>query len=507
MPKFAPSVPLVSGFSPDPSICRAGDDYYLVLSSFDYFPGVPLYHSRDARSWRQVRHVLDRPAQLPLRGAESCGGIFAPTLRFHDGWFYMVTTNTTHGGNFFVKTRDPAGPWSDPVWLDDVKGIDPDLFWDIDGTAYLHWSIAGVPGVKTGIRQAKIDLNHGRLLEEPRLIWDGTGGTYPEGPHLFRRGAWYYLCIAEGGTDWGHMQTVARSAGVQGPWEPCPRNPVMTHRSLENQVQCVGHADLVETPGGEWFGVCHGVRHLNYPSYHLLGREVHLFPVRWDADGWPVFARDGVLTREAEVLPGVRYEPVGTLFEDEFNSDVFPPEWLWLRNPVMANYQRTGGALVLRGTGDAITSTDGAPTWIGVRQRDHAFRLEAEVTGVRLTDGAEAGLVIYQSNRYHAMVGVRREGGADRLFVRQRLGRVMQESSGPASGPRSLVIQADRSLYRLGWRDDRGEMNVLGEAEAKMYSVEVGGKFTGVTLGMYVQGQGELRCGKFVRRTEGDEAV
>lgn len=503
MPGLAPSVPLVSGFSPDPSVCRVGDDYYLALSSFDYYPGVPLYHSNDARRWRQVGHVLDRPEQLPLQGAEASGGIFAPTLRFHGGWFYMVTTNTTHGGNFFVKTRDPLGPWSDPVWLDEVKGIDPDLFWDDDGTAYLLWSIAGQPDVETGIRQAMIDLDDGRLLESPRLIWAGTGGTYPEGPHMYRRGKWYYLCIAEGGTEWGHMQTIARSDNVQGPWESCPRNPVMTHRSRQNQVQCVGHADLVEAPTSEWFGACHGVRHLNYPNYHLLGRETHLFPVTWDADGWPIFASDGMLTRKSDIVPGVHYEPVDTHFEDNFEGDTFSHEWVWLRNPAMNHYQRSGGMLVLHGTKDAITSTAGTPTWIGVRQRDHAFRLEAEVSGLEFADGAEAGLMVYQSNQFHAMVGIRREGGVDRLFARQRLGRVVQETVGPvvpgALGLRALVIEADLALFQLGWRDDSGVMKVLCEAEAKMYSVEVAGKFTGAMLAMYLEGEGILRCGRFVR--------
>lgn len=501
MPNHQSSTPLIPGFSPDPSICRAGEDYFLALSSFDYFPGVPLYHSKDIRHWRQIGHALNRPAQLPLQGAESSAGIFAPTLRHHDGWFYLITTNTTHGGNFIVKTRDPYGEWSDPLWLPDVKGIDPDLFWDTDGTAYLHWSIAGVPNETTGIRQARFNPQDGRLLETPRLIWEGTGGTYPEGPHMFQRGNWYYLCIAEGGTDWGHMQTIARSSNIQGPWSPGPHNPILTHRSIQNPIQCVGHADLVQTPNGEWFGVCHGVQHLNYPSYHILGRETHLFPVRWTEDDWPVFADNSVLRRDMPIIPGARYQPIDTAFEDTFNDDVFPLEWAWLRNPDMSRYQCRDGCLQLQGSTDILTSTK-QPTWIGVRQRDHAFQLEAHVTDTQLQDGSEAGLVVYPSNDFHAVIGIRREGSQHHLFTRQRLGQVVQDTPGPAlpTTPFSWIIQGDPKHYHLGWKDAQGRLEILCEADAKMYSVEVAGKFTGAMLGMYVQGEGHIRCDRFSRQ-------
>lgn len=495
------SPPLIPGFSPDPTICRAGEDYYLALSSFEYFPGVPLYHSRTLKDWQQVGHVLTRPEQLPLDGAGISEGIFAPTLRFYDGWFYLITTNIAHGGNFLVKSRDPLGAWSDPVFIQEIQGIDPDLFWDVDGTAYLHWSVAGIPGEVTGIYQAKIDLDTGGLLGEPRLLWAGTGGTYPEGPHMFRRGDWYYLCIAEGGTDWGHMQTVARAPGIQGPWTPCPRNPVLTHRSLENPVQCVGHADLVETADGQWFGVCHGVQHLNYPSYHLLGREAHLFPVRWDAEGWPIFAEDGVLVGGMEIVPGVQSHPVKTYFEDRFEDDVFPLEWAWLRDPDPTKYQRGGPGLVLHGTEDAITST-GRPTWLGVRQRDHAFRVEAEMCDMKLSEGDEAGLVVYQNHRFHAVVGVRREGAQLYSFTRQQLGSVVEETPGEvlASSRHTLVIEGNREHYKLGWRDAQGQANFVCNAEARMYSVEAAGKFTGMMLGLYAQGACEVRCDRFVRQ-------
>ena len=178
--------PVIPGFHPDPSVVRVGKDYYLVTSTFEFFPGVPVFHSRDLVHWRPIGYTLDRDSQLPLEGVRPSGGIFAPTIRYHDGTFYMVTTNVTAGGNFYVTAEDPAGPWSEPVWVRGHGGIDPSLFFDDDGTVYLH-STGGAPGAPSerGIHQSTIDLATGELLSAPRFVWGGTGGRYPEGPHMY----------------------------------------------------------------------------------------------------------------------------------------------------------------------------------------------------------------------------------------------------------------------------------------------------------------------------------
>ena len=236
--------PVLPGFHPDPSVCRVGEDYYLVTSSFEYFPGVPIFHSRDLVHWRQIGHCLTRPSQLPLERAPSSTGIYAPTIRHHDGTFYMITTNVSDGRHFYVSAQDPAGEWSEPVWVDvreQIGGsIDPSLFFDDDGRVYL--TCTG-PGWK--IFQVEIDLASGKLLSEPRLISRGTGNRCPEGPHLYKIGGFYYLMLAEGGTEYGHLESIARGESPWGPFTPCPHNPILTHRNVDSPVQATGHADLI----------------------------------------------------------------------------------------------------------------------------------------------------------------------------------------------------------------------------------------------------------------------
>src|SRR5690348_14416731 len=304
--------PVLPGFHPDPSICRVGDTYYLVNSSFEYAPGVPVFRSTDLRSWEQIGNVLHRPSQLDVSAAGPSGGIFAPTLRHHDGRFWMITTNWSDGaGQLIVHAEDAAGPWSEPVRIP-VMGIDPDLAWGDDGTCLMTWTGPADDDVPAGIRQATIDPFTGEILGETRWLWGGTGGKFPEGPHLYRIGDWWYLLIAEGGTERGHAVTIARSTSPQGPFESNPRNPLITHRGTDEPVQNTGHADLVERPDGGWAIVYHGVRARgSSPEWHVLGRETFADEVTWE-DGWPALsghiepiAPDGPVTENlaGETLP------------------------------------------------------------------------------------------------------------------------------------------------------------------------------------------------------------
>ncbi|WP_343035533.1 glycoside hydrolase family 43 protein, partial [Cellulomonas septica] len=298
-----PTRPVVAGFHPDPTVCRVGDDYLLACSSFEYAPGVPVFRSRDLLTWELVGHALDRPSQLTLDGVAPSGGIYAPTLRHHDGRFWLVTTNVSDGpGHLIVTATDPAGPWSEPVRIRDVGGIDPDLAWDEDGTCHLTWS-------DDGIVQAVVDPSTGDLLSEPQRLWSGTGGRDPEGPHLYRVGSTWYLLVSEGGTGQGHAVSIARGPSPAGPFEPSPHNPLLTARGRATPVQHTGHADLVQRPDGSWAVVFLGVRHEgSFPGWHVRGRETFAAEVVW-RDGWPVLG-DPVepTTTEAglrEVLDGV----------------------------------------------------------------------------------------------------------------------------------------------------------------------------------------------------------
>jgi xylan 1,4-beta-xylosidase len=275
--------PVIRGFHPDPSICRVGDDYYLAVSSFEFFPGVPLFHSRDLVNWRKIGHALTRQSQLDLSQARCSQGIFAPTLRHHEGTFYLTTTNVGGGGNFLVTATDPAGPWSDPVWID-RDAFDPSLFFDDDGRVYYTRR----EGQR--IAQAEIDVRSGRLGTPLRIIADAFSSTDAEGPHLYKSNGFYYLLCAEGGTGYGHMVTIGRSRSPWGPFESCPWNPILTHRHvIPSPIRYTGHGDLVQTPDGAWWMVFLGTRHHPRRGYcfHVLGREVFLAPVTW-RDDWPI---------------------------------------------------------------------------------------------------------------------------------------------------------------------------------------------------------------------------
>ena len=230
--------PVIPGFYPDPSVCRAGDDFYLVNSSFEYFPGVPVFHSKDLIHWEQIGHCLTRDSQLPLQKCRASGGIYAPTIRYQDGLFYMITTNITGGGNFVVTATDPAGNWSDPVRIEPT-GIDPDLFFE-NGKVY----VCSTDG-KMGIQMSQIDIKTGKRIGEKRHIWRGTGGRNAEGPHLYKKDGLYYLMISEGGTEYGHKITIARSKELTGPYMSNPSNPILTHADELGQgspIQGTGHS-------------------------------------------------------------------------------------------------------------------------------------------------------------------------------------------------------------------------------------------------------------------------
>lgn len=310
--------PIIPGFHPDPTICRAGDDYYLATSSFEYFPGAPIFHSRDLISWRQIGNILTSREQFRRGTGGPSTGVYGSTLRFHRDRFWFITTNVSDfdSGQVIVSSTDPAGPWSSPVFVPEAIGIDPDLCWD-EEQAYLTWHVLDFKGGDQEIRQAPIDLATGRLLETPYPVWQGSGLPAAEGPHLHKIGEYWYILLAEGGTERGHCVTVARSATPRGPFEPCPRNPLFTRRSTTHPVQSVGHADLVQAPDGGWAAVYLGSRPRgSTPGFHVLGRETFLAGVDW-VDDWPVIAP----SRFTIPLPD-------TAFFDTFATHDLDPRWV-----------------------------------------------------------------------------------------------------------------------------------------------------------------------------------
>ena len=487
--------PVIGGFHPDPSLCRVGEDYYLVCSSFEYFPGVPLFHSRDLVHWRQLGNVLDRPSQLRLPPETAAsGGIYAPTLRHHDGRFWMITTLVAGGGTFLVTAERPEGPWSEPVWVD-VPGIDPDIVWDEDGSCWCAYSDGG-------IRLARIDPDTGAVLDGPFALWSGTGLQYPEAPHLYRIGDWWYLLIAEGGTERGHAVSVARARSPRGPFEPAPANPILSHSATDRPIQSTGHADLVTTPDGAWWMALLATRPRGHtPNFHVLGRETFLTPVRW-VDGWPVVGP----VEERHPAPSALRPPEPEPVRDDFDAPGLAPVWVSPRERRAGSWSTTDrpGWLRLTATGETLDRP--GYTFVGRRQQHPECRLSA-----RLDPGAaRAGLSVRLDEAHHYDLEV--ADGEARVVARiGPLSQCVARHPVPP-GPLTLVVDvrthdvlpptvtaAERLTGEpLGVRatgpDTLGfsvlpggaaEPVRLAELDGRYLSTEVATGFTGRVVGMY----------------------
>lgn len=479
--------PIISGFHPDPSICRAGEDYYLVTSSFEYFPGIPLFHSKDLVHWKQIGHCLTRASQVSLSSEMPNGlGIYAPTIRYHEGRFYVISTNVGGGGNFLVWTDDPYGEWSEPVWIS-LPGIDPSLYFDEDGAVYYT-------GANKSIYLCQIDVTTGAVLSEPVDVWDGTGGADPEGPHLYKIGDYYYLVISEGGTSQGHMLTAARSKKISGPYESCPRNPIMSNRSLALPVKAAGHADLVQAHDGYWWAVCLGIRPVPYPDRHHLGRETFLAPVQWDEELWPIIGNNGTIDLEMEgpLLPQANWaeKPV----RDDFDEPSLDCSWNFIYNPApgLWSLQDRQGALTLYGCpvhlDDKATSA-----WIGRRQQHMECTVRTLLRFNPLRDHEEAGLSIFLNCDHHYEVSLKRIEGRNTICFRRRIGTLWKVEQCIEFEQDSVILEisATPNLYSFRYAEENGDFMDIGAGEVRYLSTEVGGRFTGNFFVLYATGNGE----------------
>jgi alpha-N-arabinofuranosidase len=478
--------PVIPGFYPDPSICRVGRDYYVATSSFEYFPGVPILHSTDLVHFEPIGYALTRESQLPLAGAGSSRGIFAPTLRHHRGTFYLVTTNVTKGGNFYVTSRDPRGLWSEPMWLDDPEGIDPSIFFDDDGTVYYTREGDGERG---GIYQTELDIATGRLLGPPKLVWSGTGGSWPEGPHLYKRNDHYYLLISEGGTGYEHMLTIARSHSPWGPFEPCPCNPILTHRTRRGHpIQATGHGDWVQTPEGHGFILFLGIRPPD-GKHHHLGRETFLAKLAWTKEGWPVIGNDGTVELEMSA-PGL---PPRAPFEapprrDDFDRDELSLCYNFVRNPSPGSFSLRERPGFLRLHGQRASLDDvGSPAFVGQRQQHFACRVGALCDFEPEREGVEAGLVVRANEDNHYDLVIALVDGRRSARLRQRVDGVatLGKPRPLPAGPVELRVHATPDHYEFAICSPGRDPVTLGSAPTAPLSSESAHTFTGAYIGMF----------------------
>lgn len=483
--------PVIPGFYPDPSVCRVDSDFYLVNSSFQFFPGVPVWHSRDLVNWQQIGNVLDRPSQLPLGQANAWLGIYAPTIRYNDGTFYMITTNVgpqapNGNGNFFVTATDPAGPWSEPVWLEQ-GGIDPSLFFE-DGRVYM------TSNPDNCIFLCEIDPVTGRQLSPSRRIWQGTGGRYPEAPHIYKKDGYYYLLIAEGGTELGHGVTIARSTDIYGPYTPAPHNPILSNFRMASQsssIQGVGHADLVDAPDGSWWIVALGYRTMAN-GQHTLGRETMLAPVRWDEGAWPVVNSNGTLDvtmTPASLLPAVPVQAPSSV-TDFTTLSALPLHWIHLRNPRPESYILSPDGLTLRATSVDLDMPD-SPTWVGIRQTQHDFEASAPISlSSDAPAGTRAGLTVYMDAGNHYDLAVTAlPDGSQQAVTTLRLNAITHTFDPVPVTPGSQVIlrvEGEPDMYTFSVSTDGGTTFIpAGSANARYLSSETAGGFTGVTIALF----------------------
>lgn len=489
--------PIIRGTHPDPSICRVGEDYYICTSTFACFPAAPIFHSRDLVHWRQIGHALTRREQLPLDGVAIPRGMYAPSLRHINGRFYMITTLMGHPQlgcrHLYVSTEDPAGEWSDAVWIDQ-PGIDPDLFQDDDGRTYFLRNTSDEPGPRRLV-MGEIDLKTGTVLGEMKELWKGTGGYEPEGPHLYHIGDWYYLLAAEGGTGYGHMVTIARSRSLWGPFESSPLNPILSHRDVRpHPIQCLGHADLFQDHTGNWWMVFLGVRPPNgWSALQHLGRETFLAPVTWE-NGWPVVngGRPVELLMEAPLLPPAEC-PMPPVRED-FDSPTLGLDWMTLRQPPQGTWSldERPGWLRLHGNASCLNDEGTTPALVGRWQTEMTCKASAKLDFEPAREGDEAGLATYmrESHHYEVAVGMRR--GVRVVFLRRRihdLQAVVAEEELPP-GPVELVCTATPETYTFGYRSGSAPLRILGTASIAPISSDAACTFTGMMLALYATGNG-----------------
>lgn len=486
--------PILTGFYPDPSICRVGEDYYLVTSSFEYFPGVPIFHSKDLINWKQIGHCLTRESQLILNNAEASTGIYAPTLRYNNGKFYMITTNVTTKKNFYVYTEDPSGPWSEPIEIIGWPGIDPSLFFDDDGKVYLSGNSFRTNGEKLGCYQAEINIETGEVTSERRLIWEGSGGKAPESPHLYKINGFYYLVLAEGGTEYGHMVTIARSEKPYGPFEGYEKNPILTHRSIRSPIQGTGHLDLIEDHRGKWWAVFLGIRPIgNHSFFHHLGRETFLSPVTWSEDGWPIVGNNGTieLEMEADILPLTEKTKWNEI--DDFNANSLRYEWNFLRNPNEEDWSlvERKGWLALNGSEISLNDVD-SPAFVGRRQQHFNCSISTLLEFDPQKDFEEAGLTVIMNNKFHYDIALIKEDGKKWLIFRRRVDSlcIVVNKIEYSESAVILGIDADEKNYKFTYSVPGEEAKTLGEGECYLISTEVSGTFTGVYFGLYATGNG-----------------
>tara|TARA_A200000159_G_scaffold101670_2_gene94519 strand:+ start:26104 stop:27798 length:1695 start_codon:yes stop_codon:yes gene_type:complete len=497
--------PILPGFYPDPSITKKGDYYYLTTSSFSYTPGLPILRSKNLTDWELVGYALDREEQMEFSGARISRGIFAPTIRYHDGLFYIITTSVDNGGNFIITASDPAGPWSEPIWLPEVGGIDPDIFFDDDGRVYITHNEAppGEPlyNGHRAIWMWEYDPAAQKVLADSRKLLVNGGvdisqePIWIEAPHIYKVNDWYYLSCAEGGTGPQHSQVVFRTRSLDEPFIPYENNPILTQRDLSwprpNPVDTAGHADMIQTDTGEWWAVFLGTR--PYENYlYNTGRDTFLLPVEWRNE-WPHILPAKTPIPPTSPRPTGTSKQQGTDFydwDDQFDGNSLSVRWQTPRDFDRHWVSVENGVLTMSPLENALYSKE-MVSYVGSHQAAASFAATTEVT-IANASSAEAGLAAFQSARYHYFLGLRGEQGRYEAFVEQVVdGKVATVArlplTTPMGEPVKVKIHGEGALIDFAVEQD-GEWLAVGESQdATWLSTQKAGGFVGTTIGPHAR--------------------
>lgn len=496
--------PVIPGFYPDPSVCRVGNDYYLATSSFEWFPGIPIFHSKDLVNWKQIGHALDRPSQLKMVGNKSSSGVWAPTIRHHQGKFYVTATCKQCGNNMYVVADKPEGPYSDPVFLKPPNGIDPSMFWDDDGRCWFTANRRPDPMLWPGhkiIYIQELDLASGKLIGEPIDLTFGiaerTRGT--EAPHVYKINRVYYLITAEGMTWTDHMVCMYYSDKVTGPYKQVPKNPVLSHRDkARSPIQHTGHADLVQTQNGDWWSVMLGVR--KFGNDYYLGRETYLTPVAFEGIQ-PVFnpGKNEILIKDQR--PNLPWTPVTIATSDSFNSPTLKLCWNFLRTPMTQWYDLTTrpGWLGLDLRPETLKDVAN-PSLIARRFQHHRFTAATKMKFSPQKENEVAGLVAVQNDRFHYRLELGLKGGQQKLSLykvfskkRTELKETLIETL-PWDSPKDIVLsmQVRDMDIQFSYGETKINLKPIGGKQScdALCSNHAGG-FTGAYVGLYASSQGK----------------
>lgn len=507
--------PVLAGFYPDPSVTRVGNDFYLVNSTFSYFPGIPVFHSKDLKNWKQIGNVIDRPSQMNFLGDGVSRGLFAPSIIHHNDTYYVTCTLIDRKGNFVVTAKNPAGPWSEPTWLPEVKGIDPSLFFDTDGKCYIVYNSdppnnkALYSGHRT-LRAYEFDYQNLKVVGEEKLLVNGgvditQKPEWIEGPHIFKRNNWYYLCAAEGGTSVNHSQVILRSKNPMGPYIAYENNPILTQRHLDpnrkNPITSAGHAELVEGPDGKTYALFLAVRPYEADFYNT-GRETFIAPVEWKND-WPIInaGHEEILYNYAfsykeEKLKNTKPQSGNFSYRTHFEKTL-DPSLLFLRtldNSWFSLSKKAGLSMKLK---PETCMELGNPSFIGKRQQHLYGSVSTQLTFNATEENEQAGLLAFQNEDhfYFLCKSIHKGQPIIQLLAsnpKTKNTKLIKQTPISTNKEIYLKIEARGKHYNFYYALKPNEWQLLKDnVDAKLLSTNVAGGFVGTLYAMYATSNGE----------------